>query len=168
MSDAEKILAEEINVLFGQATTKMIFSKHWQSRQRALQRVHDDLQQFDGSQLAKNNDADDLLVGVLKLVNKGLLDKVIQVNLDAIQLLKVVINGPLANIQNLRKPSSQVEYGRQMNMVIDNMLDRLGDGNRALVRQCEDTVVEATRNPLIGYDMVIERIISQQAIQMQL
>ena len=46
--------------------------------------MHDDLQLFDGSQLAKNNDKDDLLIGVLKLVNKGLVDKVIQVNLDAI------------------------------------------------------------------------------------
>lgn len=109
-----------------------------------------------------------MLIGVLKLVNKGLTDKVIQVKFDTLQLLKVVVNGPLANIQNLRQPSSQVEYGRQMNLVIDNMLDRLGDGNRALARQCEEAVIEATQNPLIGYDMAIERILSQQAIQMQL
>jgi len=118
--------------------------------------------------LAKNNDRDELLIGVLKLVNKGLTDKVVQVNLDAIELLKVVIKGPLSNIKGIRQPSLQVEYGREMNMVIDNMLERMGDGNRALTRQCEDTLIEATFNKLIGYDMVIERVISQQALQIQL
>lgn len=55
-----------------------------------------------------------------------------------------------------------------MNIVIDNMLEKLGDGNRALVRQSDDTLLEATNHPLIGYDMVIERIVWEQTIQLQM
>lgn len=51
-----------------------------------------------------------------------------------------------------------------MNIVIDSMLEKLGDGNRALVRQCDDTLLDVTNHPLIGYDMIIERIVWETTI----
>ena len=51
-----------------------------------------------------------------------------------------------------------------MNMVADGLLEKLGDGNRALVVSSQDTLIEATHHPLIGYDLIIERIVWQQTI----
>ena len=90
--------------------------------------------------------------------NKGLDDKVAQVNMVAAGLLQHTFKA-FGGLAKLTSQGNVLEFGRQSNQIIDLLLARAAHNTNKLKVLAFDTIIKACDFPLIGNQQVIERIL---------
>eukprot|EP00913_Durusdinium_trenchii_P034482 g32259.t1 len=110
--------AELLNELFGEYLTRCVFSKTWNLRDAALQKLALDLQ----NGLHRSHDQSRLLTGFVQVLKRMVPDKNVQVFLSAMALLQALSQ---VQLRQLRRAEAHSAFEPLMLLLVE----RLGDGN---------------------------------------
>ena len=89
------------------------------------------LKKFFGKQMDRNL-FQETFVSVLSVINKGLTDRVSQVNLEAVGCYLTSITHTFKNITQLDSKAHKYEFGVHSNQIIDNLMLKTADQNNYL------------------------------------
>lgn len=77
-------------------------------------------------------DLQEMFIALLATINKGISDKLANVNIEAIALFLTVIGDVYKNINKLDTKSHKTEFGVHITQIIDNLLIKMTDNNKML------------------------------------
>ena len=91
----DKALSEKLLKVFEDEEVYLFFSKGWQNRSKSITRLLIELKkQFSNTQILKSLAKNDIFIGVLLYVDRALNDKVMSINIDAVDLFIQTLQSP--------------------------------------------------------------------------
>eukprot|EP00929_Paragymnodinium_shiwhaense_P091716 TRINITY_DN51624_c0_g2_i1.p1 TRINITY_DN51624_c0_g2~~TRINITY_DN51624_c0_g2_i1.p1 ORF type:complete len:893 (-),score=187.50 TRINITY_DN51624_c0_g2_i1:79-2757(-) len=134
--------AEPLVRLFGEYITRCIYSKAWNLRDAALQKLAMDLR--DG--VFRNNSEGELLEGFVTILQRTILDKNVQVFLASAALCQTVCEELMGNRSSLRRQ----DVHSSLDPVMGLLAERIGDPKARADQLARDVHLQFARCPLIG------------------
>jgi hypothetical protein len=134
--------AEPLISVFGDYVTRCVYSKSWNLRDAALQKLTLDLQDGVHSEM----DPSKLLAAYIQVLKRMVPDKNVQVVLSAASLLQAVSSQFMSKSSPLRRPEVQTALDSLMPLLVD----RLGDSNARVDKSVRDAHCDFMRNPNVG------------------
>jgi len=140
--------AEPLTELFGDYLTRCVFSKTWNLRDAALQKLAMDLQNGEHRQKDQNR----LLAGYILVLKRMVPDKNVQVFLSAMALLQ----GLCQMLRQVRRPEAHSLLDPLMVLLVD----RLGDGNARVDKAARDAhLCDLMRCPSVGASFTAQQLL---------
>lgn len=133
--------AEPLVALFGEYITWCTYSKSWNLRDAAVQKLTLDLQ--DGVYSSK--DKNQLLQGFVGILKRTIQDKNVQVFLSSAALLQAVFQHLLG-----RGRIGQAQVQAAMEPLLPLLVERLGDANQRVEKTTRDALFDFARSPNAG------------------
>jgi len=140
--------AEPLIELFGDYLTRCVFSKTWNLRDAALQKLAMDLQNGEHRQKDQNR----LLAGYIVVLKRMVPDKNVQVFLSAMALLQAMCQ----LLRQVRRPEAHSLLDSLMVLLVD----RLGDGNARVDKAARDAhLCDLMRCPSVGASFAAQQLL---------
>lgn len=141
--------AELLNELFGEYLTRCVFSKTWNLRDAALQKLALDLQ----NGLHRSHDQSRLLTGFVQVLKRMVPDKNVQVFLSAMALLQALSQ---VQLRQLRRAEAHSAFEPLMLLLVE----RLGDGNARVDKAARDAhLCDLMRCPSLGAAFTAQQLL---------
>lgn len=134
--------AEPLIAVFGDYVTRCVYSKSWNLRDAALQKLMLDLQDGVRSEMDPNQ----LFAAYIHVLKRMIPDKNVQVVLSAASLMQAVSSQLMSRSSPLRRP----EVHTALDSLMPLLVERLGDSNTRVDNIVRDAFSDLMRNPNVG------------------
>lgn len=149
--------ADALLPTLGEDIVRRLFSKTWQFREDALHKIEKELA---GGQLFQSVDNATVFSVVLGAVRHTIPDKVAQVAISSMDLAKSLIEQIDPRRVNLRG-----DVPEHFHKILEELLNKVGDGNVRLRDNAEQTFLQLTRAEVVGVGQAVQAILKPMANQ---
>lgn len=142
-------LAEPLKNCIPEDILEKIFSKRWQFKEEGLAWVEKEISQIS----SKKEDAIDIIVSSIGVINYTLKAKVAQITLKSFKILSSI----------LKVRTEKISTKSEMVMYIDNILyytiEKISDNNKKIKEEAEKIFLELCNSPIFGLQICIASLV---------
>ena len=122
----DRVVAESLVRVLGADLLLKIYNRTWGTRVAGFSELNKGLKSNNFSKMDRDQ-IQDVFIAVLSIINKGLTDKVAQVNTEAVLTYLTAITNTFKSVTQIDSKQSKYEFGVQINQIIDNLMLKTAD-----------------------------------------